>query len=338
MKAIGHRSTLTGISLTALCVSAGCGLAPEESEGTGSTTLSVDPYEECAAVLEGDLFNKSNGTSTAAAQARSIIWRTFLSLSENQAYDRYSSSYDEESRTGGGGGFTIFGVFSVNGSGGVERKLSREEFGEIYRYMKNLNASSNSYDLSDSSSFTSAYASYIRDANTIEAWRQCVTARPQPGLYAYGSRDDMGNVYVQVVWSPGEFAGVTPGIDVEFVPQEGFKVSPPRGWVAVGSGKSFAVEVWGLDRAFEIHVNGVYRKEGTDAELGSFNHVAKIPPAELPPIDVPDECERQRLLAFIAKAVSRVRLESLRSLGEVPIYREDGNPSSGIVAYTRCTG
>jgi len=257
-------------------------------------------------------------------------------MNESQAYDKYSSSYDQASEAGGGGGFTVFGVFGVSGSGGVKKKLSREEFREVYRYMKSLNASTDSYDWSNSTSSTSVYASYIRDPNTIDAWRQCVTRKPLPGLYAYGSRDESENAYVQVVWSPGDFSGIAPAIDVEFPAQPTFRINPARARVAIGSGKSFAVETPNPNRALEVHVNGVYRDKGTGEELGSFSTIAKIPPAELPIIAIPDDCEQPRMLAYLGGSLSKTNLDAVRTHHFIPVHEVDGDASSRIVAFIQC--
>ncbi|MDI1449864.1 hypothetical protein [Polyangium sp. 6x1] len=321
---------IAGLGLSALCASTGCAPAPETDEETGLVELFAGAYDHCANVLEGDLFNRISSQDASASNARTIIWQTFLSMNENDAYQRYSNYHDEAHRAGGGGGLSVFGLFDVNGSGADERKLTRQQFGELYRHMRSLNASASSSDWSQSSSFTSAYTSYIRDANTIEAWRQCVTARPEPGLYAYGSRDDAGNAYVQVVWSPGNFAGIAPAIEVEFVAQEGFTMDPGRARVAVGTGRSFAVRGAASSREFEVHVNGTYQ------EVGSFQAQAKIPPAVVPSLVTPDGCEQRRLSAFFAGTLPQESLGKLRSFGYVPIHNVQDDPSSRVMAYLPC--
>lgn len=340
---VALRRLLAGFALAAACAPAACGPATEPDEAVDITAAAIGAYDQCAHVLDGDLFNKITSNHSSAQAARTILRQTLLSMSEDQAYDRYQILYDEYHKAGGGGGFNFnfFGLFGLggNGGGGNERKLTRQEFREQFRLAKRLNASSNAYDWSSSSSLASGYASYIRDPETIRAWRDCVTSQPQPGLYAFGSRDDAGNAYVQVVWAPGPFAGIAPAIDVSFVPQAGYRVVAPRdARVAVGTGAIFGVESPNEANAIKVTVNGAWYDD-TGRLRGSFSSVADIPPVELPH----DEADRDTVLCEAARkdALRRGELTAelfgvYQRINYAPEYAVAHDRNSEIIGWGEC--
>lgn len=270
-----------GLGVAAVC--GACASAPSALPRVGSAASALDGYDQCARVLEGDLFNKIMSTEGRAQAASSRVWSTLLIVNEDEAYNRYRNYYHETQGWTGSGGFKYGNILGLEASGGEDRELTRDEFGERYRLMKSYYSQVDFSEHAENSSFLSAHASYIRDPASIDAWRACVMSRQQPGLYAYGERDASGNAGVHVVWSPGDFGGVAPRINITFERPSGYRVvAAENQMIGIGSGKRFAIEAIGadIDKAFDVPVNGEMRHSVTGELLGSMSAVAKIPPKE----------------------------------------------------------
>src|SRR5262249_7023783 len=150
------------------------------------------------------------------------------------------------------------------------RKTSQSEFHEWYVRTKQFNASNTEFDYSSESSRTSSFASYIRDAASIQAWQACVTSDAQPGLYAFGSRDAAGNPSMNVVWAPGTFGGIAPRVTVSFAAASGTTVDAPSTVeIAIGSGRAFALHASNDAKGFDVFANGTIFDE-SGHPLASF--------------------------------------------------------------------
>jgi hypothetical protein len=262
--------------LSLALMASSCAGAPdlEPLETTSSALGSAGAYDHCRWVLEGDLFNKVTSSNSSSHEARKMVWSIWLTMSESQAYDSYSAAYDQKRREAGGGGFSFLGI-GASGGGSVENKLSRSEFSEHYSAAKSMNSGNSGSQSSESSHQMGQYATYIRDPNTINAWKDCVTKDAAVGLYVFGHRDAQNRVYVSVVWTPGTFAASVPTIRVSFVPVAGMTINAPANLeVGTGTGVTFAVDNADPDNGFSVAVNGETRINGV---VQSFTTVAAVP-------------------------------------------------------------
>jgi hypothetical protein len=274
---------LAGFGVAALY--GACAPAPEAGERTGTNVSAIDGYDQCAKVLEGDIFNKITTSEVRQNAAFSRVWSTLLNMSESEAYDKYLKYYDEtHGWTAEGSGSYYGDLFGLEASGGEQRRLTREEFGQTYRQMKSIYRTEDLKEHAENNSFLSAHASYIRDPASIDAWRACVTLVAKSGIYAYGERDESGHAGIHVVWVPGEWGGLAPSVDVTFVNQSGYVVEvtnhPEK--IAIGSGKRFAILPSGgdINKAFDVAINSEVRQHDTGELLQTGTALAKIPSTE----------------------------------------------------------
>jgi len=333
--------TVGAIGLALLCPVMGCETSQDPEETTSIGILEVGAYDQCAHVLEGDLFNKIETNLALAQTSRAILWKTLLALNEDAAYEKYSQMHDESNTRGGGGGLQInpgLCRFGRGGEGIHEQKLTRQAFGEKYHQARQVFGTTDGFDWSASSALASGYASYIRDPATISAWKDCVTAQPQPGLYSFGSRDDAGNAYIQVIWTPGPFAGIIPVINLRFIPQPGLRVvAPDKPQVAVGSGATFAVQGQDTARSFDVVVNGDAFDE-MNRLRGSFTSTAKIPPVAMPMMDEHEAlCEAARSDALRRGELTRGQYDVYRRIDYAPEYAIPHNRNSEIIGWGECS-
>ncbi len=270
-----------------------CGTAVGADENAESSAQAQTAYDACAQILQGDIVNKVVKSESTAASASDVLQRAILSESVSEAWSLYSSLYDAAARDSSSGGGSVNSIFfsaSAGAGGDHSRKLSQSEFSQAYESLRTYNRDTLSQESVSSTSFVSNYASYVRDQATVHAWEACITRDAQPGLYAYGSRDDAGHPYVNVVWTPGPFAGVAPAIDVTFVKPAGLAIADESAaTVAVGSGHSFTVTSVDADAAFDVAVNGALR-DASGRVLGSFTSSAHVPARVHTSIVVPAGC------------------------------------------------
>lgn len=271
---------LSWIAIAVFCAACGPDDPLPIGEDLAADSNPPGGYDRCAQVLQGDLFNKVTQNNFATASARKMAWQMFLTMSEDEAYSKYSQMYDKARSEHGGGSFSFMG-FGGGGEGGVENKVSRSEFGEAYQSARSMNSGSSSSSAESSSTVVGQYATYIRDPETIKAWTQCVLHDSARGLYAYGSRDASGVTYVNVVWAPGDLAVAVPRISVKFQTPPGMTVNAPANLeVAPGSGVSFVVTNADRVRGFEVHLNGTI-PNSAGAPAASYTATANVPPAAL---------------------------------------------------------
>jgi hypothetical protein len=237
--------------------------------------------EDCNAILIGDLTNKILSSSTDARSSSEMLRQQIFTKEEDEAFAIYDREYKNAIKQSQSGGVEL-NVALWGGKGefaaSYERELTGKDFSQAYNKKKNEYKSDVSQMKSTTTALASSYASYIRDPNTIEAWKACVTRNETPGLYAFGSRDESGTPFINVVWAPGYFAGESPSIEVMFVPPRGAKIATarPKVEVALGSGESFLVETPKPNAGFMVQVNG--RRMKGEKIMNSFTAKAEIPP------------------------------------------------------------
>jgi len=241
--------------------------------------------EQCNKVLEGDLFNKISSNTSDESSLNQLAWQKYLSMNEQEAYNSYKRQYEssKEQDTGGSGSYA--GI-SLAGHHKYGRKLEENEFSEVYNKMKSLNSGSSLFQSNARTAHVSNLSVQTRDEASIKAWETCVSKDPQPGLYAYGSRDEAGNPFLKVIWAPGNFAGIAPSVNVDFVAPPGVAVKAEKDIrVSVGGGKAFAATTNEVEKAVEVYVNASV----PDPRL-AFNDTQKavIPPKHLPELKFPE--------------------------------------------------
>ena len=251
-----------------------CGLVP------ATVAFAQAQYEHCNAVLQGDLMNKVISNNTANSASRQVIRQVIFSKSADEAYEIYKDEVETAKKQGQKGslGINYFGVggnadFDINYSNMIGKSEFTEKFNKANQIYQNQ---SERIDES-STSLASAYASYVRDPNSIDAWKACVSREEQPGLYAFASRDDSDEPAINVVWAPGVIsASEYPSITIEIGLPDGASISDPKREVAAGSGRTYRVTYPEQKRGFRVTVNGELRKDG---ELkNSFSTGAQVPP------------------------------------------------------------
>jgi hypothetical protein len=262
-----------------------CGLV-----GITSPAWAQNNLDRCNDILRQDLFNKVNSLSQSAASERAAYTEYVLTLDSSKAYaeylDAYESSKSQKTSGSGAGGFGwgfIDGDASFSHS--FDRKLSETEFSKKFEEAKTERRKHSSSSSGRDASLISVYQSSVRDLTSVRAWEHCMTTRfPEPGLFAYGYRDDSGNPYVVVMWAPGTFAAANPVIGVKFtVAEPGMTIEGAEGTleIATGSGAAFPVRFSNSnDRkaqldSFAVLVNGEL-KSGSRL-VHSFRSEAIVP-------------------------------------------------------------
>lgn len=242
----------------------------------------VRAQDRCDKILEGDLFNRVISGSSNQSASRMAIRSSLLNNSEDEAYEIYDREYNSGVSQGQSGsvGVNYFGIggdadFQINYS----RQLSRQEFVEKFRKAKRVYQQSFESFASGENSLATSYATYVRDSNTIEAWKTCITQERKMNIYAFGSRDGSGVPYVNVVWVPGELATTNPSIDIEFELPETIAIPSTTRTVAIGSGRTFRIDTSETDRYIQVTVNGEV-KDHAGRHIRSLTSNAVVPPTE----------------------------------------------------------
>jgi hypothetical protein len=174
-------------------------------------------------VLAGDLFNRVVTSQASNSASRTALREWIYASSEDEAYEIYGKEYEFAQRqsTSGHAAVKYVGTGVWDGdmdfAHAYERKIGRQEFGQRFRSAKARHQSGRDSAGESSHSLATDVASNVRDPKSIEAWKACVTQQPTPGLHAFGSRDDSGNPFINVVWSPGPFSGAYPAITIDIV-------------------------------------------------------------------------------------------------------------------------
>ena len=268
---------------------------------SGPSTAAAANLDLCNDVLRQDIFNRTSTASQASESAKNTYLQAFFELGEDAAYDQYKSAFSDyhKSRTSIDAEFhyvAIGGEFKLD----LERAggMSKDEFKVQYNQHKSQRQSNASGSSEHASSLISNYESSVRDANTLESWRQCMLSRTSdPSIVAYGHRDDADNAYVTVMWIPGRaLASVAPEVEVRFVPASpDVVVELGQSWLSVprifggntvklapGSGTAFVLRFKNPNSAaryqsFAVLVNAVARNGRT--HLMDFHEPAIVPAA-----------------------------------------------------------
>jgi hypothetical protein len=199
-------------------------------------------FDHCEAILRQDLVNRITFSTTSNTSAHYILNSEVFQFTADQSWQTYEREVDSRKKQGqkGSAGIPIKGIpIELTGDVNYERALSEREYKERFNSLKQQFTARHGQQSSSTSSLASAFASEIRDANSIEAWKKCVTAIDVPNIYAYASRDESGEPFLNVIWSPANLAGLFPSIKIEFVLPAGATISNPSTHVAMGSGRTF---------------------------------------------------------------------------------------------------
>lgn len=252
----------------------------------GASEIRADAYSECNQILVQDIFNRTTNFDSKSASEKASAYASISQLSDHQAFEEYQKQHDEaKSRTESGeGGGSYLGFIEAHGGGSVDNKqnLSESEFSKRFNKAKEEYRKETRSTTSSSENLVSNYASYTRDPGTVAAWKECVTKSKDTNLYAYASRDNAGEIYVNVIWVPGVLAGSLPSIPVKFVTDgdaDGVKIHADlEEQVAMGSGQSFAVSCGTkCDHGFQVTVNGTL-KNAAGIKTNSFTSTVQVPP------------------------------------------------------------
>jgi hypothetical protein len=244
-------------------------------------------YEECNQILTQDIFNKVTKSETSSASASEAYQSAYFKSDATSAYNEYKSAFDEAKKKGTklsvGGNYGPIGA-KMGLELTSETEVKKEEFEKAFNSVQRQESGSQSSSSSSAQSLVNTYATYVRDPGTVSAWKDCVTKTKETNLYAFASRDNAGKTYVNVIWVPGQLAGIVPAIHINFVTgDDDIKIAAkPEENLAMGSGRSFLVKCQNksCDAGFLVTVNGSLNN--TAGVASSFTTNVEVPP-KLPP-------------------------------------------------------
>jgi len=234
---------------------------------------------KCDAVLQGDLINRVLTDNSTNSDSRRALRKILFKKNSDEAYEQYSQEVETAKKQGQG----VSGAANYFGIGGAldvdinyANKLSRDEFKQKFNKAQEVYKSQvDSVDDSNSST-VSSYASFIRDSKSIDAWKDCIASDPQPGLYAYASRDDNNDAFINVVWSPGNFAATFPSIKIDISLPTGATVTETAREIAIGSGRTYRVIYANQKNGFQVTINGELRR-ADGGLVNNFSAYARVP-------------------------------------------------------------
>ena len=262
-----------------------CGLL-----GTTSLAWSQSSLDRCNDILVQDMFNRVNTSSQSSTRAKETYTKYIFSLDTTKAYTEYLKAYDSSKKQNttasgeGGYGFKYIEI-KAGMTHAFERKLSETEFSKAFTEASEERVNSTNSSNSKDTSLISLYQSSVRDATSVKAWEQCMSRSPEPGLVAYGYRDENDNPYIKVLWAPGSFAGTAPTINVTLTTGEpGVSIARAGAPVeiATGTGTSFPItfidntgKIQPILKGFVILANG--NLTALARTVASFTTEANIP-------------------------------------------------------------
>lgn len=251
----------------------------------------ADAYEECRQILTQDIFNRviKGDSSKSFSEAQALA--TFFQSTDTEAYEQYKKDFAEAKKKGtriNAEGHYAF----IGGQLGIdltsENQVSESEFKEKFNRAKTTYQSSTSSSSSSSQDLVSNYASYVRDPQTVNAWKDCVTKTKEPGIYAFAGRDKAKRIYVNVMWVPGSLVGFAQSIPISFATEDEagdikiYPAKPEERRVAMGSGKNFVVSCGKeCDDGFEVRINGTV-KDKAGNEINDYAATVEVPPLNPP--------------------------------------------------------
>jgi hypothetical protein len=242
-------------------------------------------FEQCNAVLQGDLMNKILSNVNVDSAARQVLRTKILKESFEEAFSDYNKEMDQAKSQGQRGkvGINYFGIggdadFQID----YDNRISQSEFQRKFSLAKQKFQQSGEKIDESSTSFASSYASYVRDPNTIDAWKACVTQKAEMGLFAFASRDDSDEPSVNVVYGPGLTASTFPSLTIDNISlPDGATISDTTKEIGVGSGHTYRVSFPNHKRGFTVIVNGSL-KDRDGRTIHSFTAQPQIPPVRDP--------------------------------------------------------
>ncbi|OYQ67175.1 hypothetical protein B9G53_02140 [Pseudanabaena sp. SR411] len=243
--------------------------------------MSID---DCNAVLAGDLFNKSISSITQEQNYVSSL--AFFHMGESEAFTTYQNWVSKN----GGESLNIGARFPFEGfpvgidiAGKGSRAFTTSEFREAYSKWKN--ETSFSRQDNESFSFASHFATFVRDPNTIEAWRVCVdrvSSNQQASINGYGFRDESGNAFIRIKWNPGPILI----LDKAFLNIDTFGETSIGGTFhknfRLSNGDSLFPVITNEDTSFTVLVNVTIRDGDTNEQKTQFSADIVIPRKIIP--------------------------------------------------------
>jgi hypothetical protein len=276
--------------------------------------------EACNAVLAGDLFNKI--TNKVSEKESYVATRAFFTMTEREAFTNYKKF--AKSNTGGGG--EINGNFfvklmpvGVRIAGGGFREFTEGEFRQEFSKWKTL--ISEQINNQGEFSIESYFNSFVRDENSIQAWRDCVIAAFEDddgGLLAFGSRDDSNNPVLEIEWRISlELAQNRSFLNIATKDGVAIKGFTQRSEIAGKSNKIFLLDLKGItdeekSKGFTI----VVTVDVIDKDDENLNEAVPIvtvaTTAVIPPVTIPSGfIEPATLESVIRRAPTIAELDAI---------------------------
>lgn len=282
--------------------------------------LHAQNYLHCNKVLEGETFDRYFQSSQANSAFRTQVQNQAFSLTENEAWDSFQQDKSRRKQQGqsGGGSFNAWPYGgSLDFSVSYDNDISEAEFKSKFKAARELRESRSSSQTQSDTALITSSASYIRNQATIEAWTKCVLATPKAGIIAFGSRGADDEAVINIIWNPGDLAGVAPSVPVTIALTEGATLQTPITEVAMGSGVRGRIITSNPDKGISVTVNAVLR-DPAGRLLNNWESVVNIPSLRE---------DANFLGAWIAPA------SGPDGVGIFEFYRDDGTSLVGIT-YT----
>ena len=232
----------------------------------------------CNAVLVGDLFNK---TTTSSSEAETeIATREFFSMGQSEAFNQYKKFLQKKSSESLGitARFIVKGFpVGADADGRGQREMTEEEFKSEFEKWKSVVRE----EIKDTRDYKlqNYYSSYVRDPQSIEAWRQCVDGQmADGGLATYGTRDGSNQPVLRILWkSPFLLATERNVLSIE--PPNGVRVTTPR----LSTQDDIRVLVVTSKRTgFSLPINVQVIDRDSGELRRTFSDEAQFPPTLLP--------------------------------------------------------
>lgn len=163
-----------------------------------------EDYDQCARILEKDLFNRTKSFTDSIEKDASVL--RFFALSEDDAYESYK---DNQTSSGSGNGtlsLEIFELLKLGGSGGGNSSLSKEQFKEKFRNTRNI--LNRVVELDKFSHANSVYETQFVDQGSVRAWESCMASQSgEPKFRASIQMKNANTAFVKLYYFLGAYAG-----------------------------------------------------------------------------------------------------------------------------------
>jgi hypothetical protein len=274
-------------------------------------------YIHCNKVLEGETFDRYFQSSQANSAFRTEMQNHAFSLSDTEAWDSFQQEKSRRKQQGqsGSGAFNAWPYGgSLDFSISYDNDISEAEFKSKFRAAKQIRESRSSSQTQSDTALITSSASYIRNPATIDAWTKCVQATPKAGIIAFGSRGADDEPVINVIWNPGDLAGVAPSIPVTINLTEGAVLQTPIAEIAMGSGVRGRIVSSNPDKGITVTVNATLRNSAGHL-TNSWESVVNIP-------------SLRENASFLGTWVARGR--GREGDGVYEFYQDDGKSLVGI--------